>query len=338
MSAPEMAEKKGCCVPDAGDRAAPAGSPATQAAPAVPADATSTEAAIAAMRARAVTIPGGSVTVGTTQPLIKADGEGPPRTVTIAPFAIDPFAVSNADFAHFQRATGYVTEAETYGWSFVFSGSLKPGGVRGKRNPDAPWWIAIQGARWSNPEGPDSSIEGREDHPVVHISWNDAQAFVRWAGARLPNEAEWEHAARGGLANPRYPWGDQDPDDESFFPCNIWQGRFPETNLAKDGHRETAPVGSFAPNGYGLHHMAGNVWEWSRDPFRVRSLKKAARQRGKALAASDAKLLKGGSFLCHASYCWRYRIAARTGNAPDNASTHMGFRLAYDLPQGSVSA
>lgn len=284
---------------------------------------------IAALYTRAVAIPGGSVRIGTKDVQIPADGEGPRRQARVPAFLLDRYAVTNRDFAAFQADTNYMTEAERYGWSFVFDGLLGDERANGRTAPDVPWWIAIDGACWAAPEGPGSSTAGRENHPVVHVSWSDAQAFATWAGASLPTEAEWEHAARGGLSDPRYPWGDSNPNDVDFFPCNIWQGRFPEGDLGRDGHIGTAPVDAFTANGYGLHQMSGNVWEWSADPFRVRSLRKSARQRSDQAVANNAKLLKGGSFLCHVSYCWRYRIAARTGNAPDNSSSHTGFRIAF---------
>jgi formylglycine-generating enzyme required for sulfatase activity len=166
------------------------------------------------------------------------------------------------------------------------------------------------------------------DHPVVHMSWNDAKAYAAWVGGRLPTEAEWEHAARGGLGDVRFPWGDRDPNDEDFFPCNIWQGNFPDENLVLDGHAATAPALSFEPNGYGLFNMSGNIWEWTADTLRLKSLKRAARQRMKT--QRGWKILKGGSFLCHRSYCYRYRIAARSYNAPDSSTSHLGFRSAWD--------
>ncbi|MEF2553971.1 formylglycine-generating enzyme family protein [Aurantimonas sp. A2-1-M11] len=303
--------------------------------------ASDTKAFKAALYARSVSIPGGVVRIGTKDAKITADGEAPPRKAQVRSFMLDRYAVTNRDFSAFQADTDYLTDAERYGWSFVFIGLLMERPARGRPAPDVPWWIAVEGAWWAAPEGPSTNTIGREDHPVVHVSWNDAQAFAAWAGARLPTEAEWEHAARGDLFDPRYPWGDRDPNDADFFPCNIWQGRFPESDLGRDGYIGTAPVDAFAPNGFGLHQMSGNVWEWSADPFRIRSLRKAARRRLDQAVSSNAKLLKGGSFLCHSSYCWRYRIAARTGNAPDNSSSHTGFRIAFatrgDIPSLHIS-
>ena len=153
-------------------------------------------------------------------------------------------------------------------------------------------------------------------------------AYAAWAGGRLPTEIEWEHAARGGREDDPFPWGTEEPNDTDFFPCNIWQGRFPESNSLRDGYKTTAPARSFEPNGYGLYNVVGNVWEWTAEPFKVKSLKKHVKQRMKDMRGY--KLTKGGSFLCHRSYCYRYRVAARTGNSPDSATTHMGFRVIWD--------
>lgn len=279
----------------------------------------------AARPGRLVYLPGGRVCVGTDAPVLPLDGEGPQRLVEMRPFAIDPFATTNRDFQIFAAQTGYITEAERFGWSLVFRGFV-PRVTQDMLSPDGPsWWCRVEGACWDHPEGPDSGIADRLDHPVVHVAWNDAHAYAEWAGARLPTEAEWEHAASGGRAG-RYPWGDGEPDD-TFLPCNIWQGRFPHENTAADGHAGTAPVDAYASNGFGLFNMAGNVWEWCADPFRIWSIAKAAKARN----ARGDRLLKGGSYLCHRSYCHRYRIAARTGVSPDSSTGHAGFRLVYDL-------
>ena len=278
-------------------------------------------------------IPGGKAFVGTAHPLIRDDGEGPLMRKRVRPFRIGVTTVTNAQFAAFVDATGHVSEAERFGWSFVFWSQLgqETGATQGVAGIE--WWRRVEGANWRDINGPGTAASAwHEDHPVVHISWNDACAFAAWAGGRLPTEAEWEHAARGGLEDVRYPWGDRDPDEDSWQPCNIWQGRFPEHNHCLDGFETTAPARSFAPNGYGLYNMVGNVWEWTADPFVVRSQRKAAR----ALQARKKgfRLAKGGSFLCHASYCWRYRIAARTGNSPDSTTTHTGFRMVRDAQPG----
>ncbi|WP_082015943.1 formylglycine-generating enzyme family protein [Aureimonas altamirensis] len=274
----------------------------------------------------AISIPGGRSFIGTSRPLIEADGEGPVERLRLNAYKIEAEPVTNAHFADFTSQTGYQTDAERYGWSFVFS----PASGDGERVEAATWWVRRDGACWHAPNGPGSSWEAIAEHPVVHISFNDASAFAAWAGGRLPTEAEWEHAARGGLDDPRYPWGDREPDDVDFTPCNIFQGSFPHGDTGKDGYTGTSPVRAFAPNGYGLHDMAGNVWEWCSDAFRVRSMRKAARARNSLAAREMQRVLKGGSFLCHRAYCWRYRIAARNGSAPDTGAAHIGFRLAYD--------
>lgn len=266
--------------------------------------------------------------VGTDTPMLPQDGEGPRRPVNLAPFWIETTSVTNEKFAAFVKATGYVTEAEHFGWSPVFRGLLT-GEVPAPSATSTPWWVKIDGACWSAPEGPGSSIADRQDHPVVHVSWADAKAFAAWCGGRLPSEAEWEHAARGGLDNPRFPWGEAEPDDETVY-ANIWQGQFPHTNTRADGYLGTSPVKAFAPNGAGLYDMAGNVWEWSADAFRVRSLSREAKARNEHAARTREKVLKGGSFLCHLSYCYRYRIAARSALTADSSSSNTGFRVAYD--------
>lgn len=275
-----------------------------------------------------VAIPGGSVTVGTDQPLFPQDGEGPRRRVMLRPFRIDAHQVTNRRFAAFVAATGYRTEAERFGWSYVFHAFLDPAHLA-PAPEGTPWWRAVEGAHWAAPEGPGSTVEDRLDHPAVHIAWNDAAAFAAWAGGRLPSEAEWEHAARGGNDAARYPWGDEEPDDTRVF-CNIWQGEFPHRNTAADGFVGTAPVDAFAPNGFGLFSTCGNAWEWCADAFRVRSLSGAAKARNAAASRERERVMKGGSYLCHASYCHRYRIAARSGRSPDTSAGHVGFRVAYD--------
>ena len=276
-------------------------------------------------------IPGGAGLMGTNRPVIKLDGEAPQRRVKLKPFLLGQTPVSNAEFSHFAEQTGYVTEAEVFGWSFVFHLQVPATQTTVQGAAGAQWWRRVDGANWRYPAGP-LGAESLPDHPAVHLSWTDAQAYCAWAGGRLPSEAEWEHAARGGLGDVTYPWGDAPPDDRAHLPCNIWQGNFPTQNTAADGYAFTSPARSFAPNGYGLHGMAGNVWDWTADLFRLKSLSKA----GKAHAAAmrGYRVIKGGSFLCHASYCTRYRIAARTGNSPESTTSHMGFRIAFDAPPG----
>jgi len=253
------------------------------------------------------------------------DGEGPVREVETSPYQIDVHAVSNAHFAAFVDDTGHLTEAERFGWSFVFAGLLPDDFPPTEGVAAAPWWRKVDGADWSHPEGPESSLEGRGDHPVVHVSWNDAAAFCECAGGRLPTEAEWERAARGGLERAVFPWGDElEPGGEHRM--NVWQGEFPGGNSLEDGHFGTAPVDSYPANGLGLHNMTGNVWEWTADWFhpsfrqRDRRLDPAGPPRG------THRVQKGGSYLCHHSYCRRYRVAARMGNTPDSSTGNLGFR------------
>jgi formylglycine-generating enzyme required for sulfatase activity len=277
-----------------------------------------------------VPIPGGPTTVGTDAPVFAADGEGPARRVELRPFRLDAHAVTNRRFAAFVAATGYRTEAERFGWSSVFQAFVPPG-LQAERMDEAPWWLKVDGACWSAPEGLGSSVEDRQDHPAVHVAWADAAAFAAWAGGRLPTEAEWEHAARGGDPRARYPWGMEEPEDSAtHHRCNIWQGEFPRRNTMADGFPGTAPVDSFRPNGFGLFNMSGNVWEWCADAFRVRSLSRAAKERNRIAALGTERVMKGGSYLCHRSYCFRYRIAARVGHTPDTSAGHTGFRVAYD--------
>lgn len=277
---------------------------------------------------RLVRVLGGKVIAGTRRPELRVDGEGVLRRSTVRDFLIDPHAVSIGWFAEFVSATGYRTDAERFGWSMVFFGRLAPEAREAPAVVGAPWWRKIEGAAWNRPEGPGSDISERLDHPVTHVSWNDAQAFAAWAGGRLPGEAEWEHAARAGKDDIRYPWGEAEPETLEAMPLNIWQGRFPDRPAA--GTPGPMPVGSFAANGLGLHNMAGNVWEWAQDPFRVRSVSRDARRADAAAARDNWRLMKGGSYLCHRSYCWRYRIAARTGATPDTSTGHLGFRLVFD--------
>ncbi len=278
--------------------------------------------------ARMVPMPGGTFLMGADDPDgIPEDGEGPVRTVTLDPFLIDRSPVTNTQFAKFVAATGYRTEAEQFGFSFVFSGHI-PHERYHELVEDtvaaAPWWCVVRGAQWNTPEGPGSDVKQRGDHPVVHVSWNDAEAYCRWSGQRLPTEAEWEYAARGGLTQQRYPWGDSlRPEGEHR--CNVWQGDFPHHDTGEDGFRGTCPVNAFPPNGFGLFSMTGNTWEWCADWFGTNHHSAASFNPG-GPSSSDAKVLKGGSFLCHASYCNRYRVGARSRNTPDSSTANIGFR------------
>jgi len=311
-------------------------------------------------------IPGGEFTMGTDTELGWAD-EKPAHRVRVAGFFIDETDVTNAQFRQFVEATGYVTTAEKpvdveeilrqsapgtppppkeklVPGSLVFTPTQGPVGLR----DFSQWWKWTPGANWRQPEGPGSSIEGRDDHPVVQVSWFDAVAYAKWAGKRLPTEAEWEFAARGGLENKPYVWGDDKPTDTNIH-ANIWQGEFPYKNTALDGYERTSPVKAFPPNGYGLYDMSGNVWQWCSDWYQADLYRERA---GRGLIVdptgpeksfdprqpySPLRAQKGGSFLCNDNYCTRYRPSARHGCTPDTGMSHMGFRCASTPEKGKKS-
>lgn len=298
-------------------------------APTVPAIAAGRGEGGAAAGDTMVSLPGGTFLMGTDEVGFPEDGEGPVREVTVGPFAIDRFAVSNGRFASFVDASGYVTEAERFGWSFVFVGLLPRWFPDTRAVAGAGWWRAVSGADWRHPTGPASTIHDAIDHPVVHVTWNDATAYARWSGLRLPTEAEWEFAARGGLTQARFPWGD-DLTPGGRHVCNVWQGTFPTVNTMDDGYFGTAPVDTFPPNAFGLHNVAGNVWEWCSNRFHapLARVKRVTSAEGPDRAP---RAIRGGSYLCHESYCNRYRVAARSSNTRDSSTGNMGFRCAADV-------
>jgi formylglycine-generating enzyme required for sulfatase activity len=319
----EKKAKCGCCAPSSGREAL---------------SQTTCEVSVAEpqeqMLGRMVELPGGTFLMGTdTAEGFPQDGEGPVRAVTLDAFALDRTQVTNESFGRFIAATAYETEAERFGWSFVFWSHIPKARYQQLVQDTvaaAPWWCKVAGARWDQPEGPGSDVARRADHPVVHVSWNDAAAFCAWSGQRLPTEAEWEYAARGGLEQKLYPWGDKlRPEGEHR--CNIWQGEFPEHDTGDDGYAGTSPVEVFPPNGYGLYSMTGNAWEWCGDWFDATLHRTASRTNPLGPPTGVARVMKGGSFLCHKSYCNRYRVAARSSNTPDSSASNIGFRCARSL-------
>jgi len=255
------------------------------------------------------------------------DGEGPVRHVQVSSFGIDAHCVNNAQFHAFVQATDHTTDAERYEASFVFAGLLPDDFPPTRAVAAAPWWREVPGAQWRHPEGPHSDLAGRQDHPVVHVSWNDATAYCAWAGRRLPSEAQWEYAARGGLEQQPFPWG-QELRPGGRHRMNVWNGAFPQHNTREDGYLGTCPVNAFEPNGYGLYNMTGNVWEWTADWFHPTWHATAPHHDPTGPPTGTARALRGGSYLCHASYCRRYRVSARMANTPDSSTGNIGFRCA----------
>ena len=284
--------------------------------------------------------------------------ERPVHRVAVDGFWIGVHPVTNDDFRRFVEATGYATVAERAPDPALYPGVdpalLVPGSLVFRRPPHRvglhdvrAWWAYVPGACWRSPEGPGSGLGGRERHPVVHVAYEDAEAYAAWAGRSLPTEAEWEFAARGGLDGAEYAWGDE-PAPGGRMMANTWQGEFPWRNLAADGYEGTSPVGAFPGNGYGLYDMAGNVWEWTSDFFTPRHPAEVAKScciprnprvaepaggsRGEPGTAIPRRVVKGGSHLCAPSYCLRYRPAARQGQAVDSAACHIGFRCVVRPP------
>jgi formylglycine-generating enzyme required for sulfatase activity len=255
------------------------------------------------------------------------DGEGPVHPVELGGYRIGVHTVTNGEFAAFADATEHRTTAEELGSSFVFAGLLPDDFPPTRAVVAAPWWREVPGADWRRPEGPQSSVAGREDHPVVHVSWYDAMAFCAWSGTRLPTEAEWERAARGGREGHHFPWGDErEPGGRHLM--NVFQGRFPGHDTAADGWAGTCPVGAYPANGFGLHEMTGNVWEWCADWFAPDYYRRSPGTDPTGPATGSVRVLRGGSYLCHDSYCWRYRVDARSANTPDSSTGNTGFRVA----------
>ena len=257
-------------------------------------------------------IPAGTFAMGNDGPdAVPGDGEGPTRRITLGAFFIGATTVTNAEFAAFVRATRYITDAERLGTSFVFYLQVSAAQREAAQHvvSGLPWWLPVEHASWQRPEGPGSQIRDRDGHPVVHVSWNDAQAYCAWAGTRLPSEAEWERAARGGLERRRFAWGDELFDADGAPRCNVFRGEFPNAP-ARGWTPEPIDARSGKANGYGLFNVCGNVWEWCADPLPFAH-----------------RPLRGGSFLCHDSYCNRYRVAARSSNTAETSTSNIGFRV-----------
>lgn len=304
-----------------------------------------------------VWVPAGTFTMGSNDPEAKAD-EKPPHEVKLEGFWIDATPVTNREFKAFVDATGYVTTAEKAPTLEEIMSQVPPGTpepapellvpaslVFKKAEGPVPlrnhmiWWDWVPGANWKHPEGPNSSIEDKDDHPVVQISWNDAHAYAKWAGKRLPTEAEWEYAANGGKTNIKYVWGNEEFSEEKPQ-ANIWQGKFPYESTKENGAIGTTPVKKYPPNGYGLYDMSGNVWQWVSDNYHrfyfAEEAKKGTSIDPKGPDTSydpdepyaSKRVHRGGSFLCHQSYCKGYRITARMKTCPDTSLNHLGFRCA----------
>jgi sulfatase modifying factor 1 len=293
-----------------------------------------------------VFIPGGRFNMGSDRHYPE---EAPVRPVSVAGFWMDPLAVTNRQYAAFVAATGYLTVAERpldpaaypdsipelmLPGALVFTKPKRPVDLQDMRN----WWRYVPGTSWRHPEGPGSTIKGRENYPVVHVAYEDALSFAQWAGKELPTEAEWEFAARGGLDGAEYCWGDEFKPRGKFM-ANTWQGTFPHENTREDGYERLAPVGAFPANGYGLYDMAGNVWQWTCDWYTATAtahdccsvnpqggLREESYDPRQPRVCIPRKVVKGGSFLCARNYCHRYRPPARQPQMVDSAMSHLGFR------------
>jgi len=297
-----------------------------------------------------VWIPGGTFMMGSDKHYPE---EGPAHKVQVEGFWMDKFNVTNQEFARFVQETAYVTVAERPLKAEDYPGAdpdmLQPGSLvfqkpnkRVDLNNFRNWWAFVHGACWRHPEGPKSNLEGRWDHPVTHVAWEDVDAYARWIGKDLPTEAEWEFACRGGQEGKVFEWGDEMAPNKKML-ANFWQGEFPWQNLTLDGYERTSPVGAFPPNGYGLFDMCGNVWEWTQDwfvfrhkvdkskpcctPFNPRGgNKEESYDPNQPDIRIPRKVLKGGSYLCAPNYCFRFRPAARSPQMIDSGSCHIGFR------------
>jgi sulfatase modifying factor 1 len=274
-------------------------------------------AAAAAPPQDMVRVPGGTYRMGSDQ---GPDNEKPAHAVTVHAFWMDRYELTNRAFERFVAATHYVTEAEKQGWSGVF-------------DPRQSAWTSAKGADWRHPDGPQSSLDARWDHPVVHVCWDDANAFCGWAGKRLPTEAEWERAARGGREGAEYAWGDTFKP-RGRFRANTWQGTFPEKDRGEDGFAGIAPVGRFPPNAYGLYDIIGNVWEWTADWYADDAYAQAAAGAvdPKGAVSGTERVIRGGSWLCSDNYCTGYRVSARQHTPHDSGLNNVGFRCVQPAP------
>jgi len=303
-----------------------------------------------------VSIPAGDFVMGTADGKVE---EKPIHRVKVSAFFMDEHEVTNAEFRKFVEATNFVTLAEKpIDWEEMKK-NLPPGTPKPPDSDLVPsslvftppaeatdlnnwqqWWRLIPGADWKHPEGPKSNIQGKDNHPVVQVAFTDAEAYAKWAGKRLPTEAEWEYAARGGLVGKRYTWGDDKPGDDNGRVANIWQGKFPVQNLKTDGYDRTAPVKSYPANGYGLYDTAGNVWEWCSDWYQPRYPgEDQVNPKGPKVSIDEhglqmpRRVTRGGSFLCHSSYCEAYRTGARQGSDVDTSMSHTGFRCVLSIEE-----